>query len=160
MEKIRQNFWKEIPITELNSSEWESICDGCAQCCAHKLECEDSGEIFKTNIVCQYLDTEQCQCSVYSERHKFVPDCIKITPENAGTLSWIPETCGYRVLAEGRELPEWHPLITGDKESTKNAGASIRQKVISEADIDLDDLEDFIVDDDYFEPEYFPQDQK
>ena len=143
-------YWETVPFDQLNQEQWESICDGCGQCCAHKLQDEDTDEVFLTNIVCQYLDTQKCQCSVYGDRHTFVPDCIKITPENAKELSWIPETCGYKLLANGKPLPDWHPLVTGDRQSTATANMSIRNKVISEADIDIDDLEDYLVEDDYF----------
>ena len=143
-------FWETIPFDQLSQTQWESICDGCAQCCAHKLQDEDTDEIFYTNVVCEYLDTQKCQCSVYTDRHTYVPDCIKITPENAKELSWIPETCGYKRLANGKPLPEWHPLVTGERDSTELANMSIRDKVISEADIVMDDLEDYLVEEDYF----------
>jgi uncharacterized cysteine cluster protein YcgN (CxxCxxCC family) len=147
---LSEKFWETIPFEQLNSKQWEAICDGCAQCCAHKLQDEETDEIFYTNIVCQYLDTKKCQCSVYDDRHTYVPDCIKITPENANKLTWIPDTCGYKLLAKGEPLPEWHPLMTGDINSTEKANMSIRNKVISEADIEMDDLEDYLVEDDYF----------
>jgi uncharacterized cysteine cluster protein YcgN (CxxCxxCC family) len=143
-------FWEEIPFDQLNQKQWELICDGCAQCCAHKLQDEDTEEIFLTNVVCQYLDRQKCQCSVYGDRHVHVPDCIKITPENAKSLRWIPDTCGYKLLANGKPLPEWHPLETSDALSTAKANMTITDKVISEADIELDDLEDYLVEDDYF----------
>ena len=147
----KDRFWERIPFKDLNQQQWESICDGCCQCCAHKLQDEDTDEIFKTNVVCQYLDTEKCQCTVYPERHQYVPDCIKITPDNAGTLTWVPETCGYRLLANGKPLPEWHPLETGDPLSAKKANRAVTGKVISEADINEEDFEDYIVEDDYFD---------
>ncbi len=148
--KSKDRFWETIPFKELNDSQWESICDSCCQCCAHKLIDDDTDELFQTNVVCQYLDTNKCQCTVYSERHKFVPDCIKITPENAGELTWIPKTCGYRLLAEGKPLPKWHPLETGDPLSAKKAGYAVTDKVISDADVNMDELEDYLVDADYF----------
>lgn len=147
---MKDSFWQTIPFKELSTSQWESLCDGCAQCCAHKMQDEETDEIFFTNIVCQYLDQGKCQCTVYSDRHDYVPDCIKITPKNAKTLSWIPETCAYKRVANGKDLPEWHPLKTGNKESTQQANMNIQNKVISESDINMDDLEDFIVEDDYF----------
>lgn len=152
-DKTKDRFWERLPLTELNDEQWESICDGCCQCCAHKLQDEDTDEIFKTNIVCQYLDCDNCQCTVYSERHKYVPDCIKVTPENAGDLVWMPDTCGYKRLAEGKPLPEWHPLETGRRETAAEAGHTVTGKVISEAGIDPDDFEDHLVSDDYFEPD-------
>ena len=143
-------FWETTPFEQFTEKQWESICDGCAQCCAHKLQDEDTDEIFLTNVVCQYLDTKKCQCSVYGNRHVHVPDCIKITPANAGSLPWIPDTCGYRLLANGKPLPDWHPLMTGDSESTRKANMTVTDKVISDADVDMDDLEDYLVEDDYF----------
>ena len=147
----KDRFWERIPLTELNDKQWESICDGCCQCCAHKLQDEDTNEIFKTNIVCQYLDTDECHCTVYSERHKYVPDCIKVTPENAGELPWMPDSCGYKRLAAGKPLPKWHPLETGLKDSARKANKAVTGKVISEADVDEDDFEEHLVDDDYFD---------
>ncbi len=146
----RDQFWLTTPLEEMSQEQWESLCDGCAQCCAHKLEDEDTGEIFFTNIVCQYLNTEECHCTVYPQRQKKVPDCIQITPENAGQLSWIPETCAYKRLAKGLALPDWHPLITGEYDSIKQVGVRVTDKVISEADINQEDMEDYIVDSDYF----------
>lgn len=146
----KDRFWERIPLKQLNQSQWESICDGCCQCCAHKLQDEETDEIFKTNIVCRYLDVKEGRCTVYSERHEYVPDCIKVTPDNADKLKWMPETCGYRRLANGKPLPKWHPLETGNPDSTKLAGATVYKKVISEADINPDDIEDYIVSDDYY----------
>lgn len=146
----QHQFWLTTPFDQMTEQQWESICDGCAQCCAHKLQDEDTDEIFYTNIVCRYLDSKKCQCSVYSERHTYVPDCIKITPQNAKTLTWIPETCGYKLLANGKSLPDWHPLMTGDPLSVQQANMTVTNKVISEADIVMDDLEDYLVEDDYF----------
>jgi len=146
----KDRFWERIPLKQLNEQQWESLCDGCCQCCAHKLQDDDTDEIFKTNVVCQYLDSDKCHCTVYPDRHRYVPDCIKITPENAGSLPWVPETCGYRRVALGKPLPKWHPLETGESGSVRTAGAVVTGKVVSEADVDDDDLEDFIVADTYF----------
>lgn len=143
-------YWLTTALEDMNEQQWESLCDGCAQCCAHKLQDEETDEIFFTNVVCRYLDTNKCKCSVYNDRHVHVPDCIKITPQNAKTLSWIPETCAYKRLAKGKPLPKWHPLETGDPKSAHKSNISITNKVISEADINVDDLEDYLVKDDYF----------
>ncbi|MDQ7050608.1 MAG: YcgN family cysteine cluster protein [Enterobacterales bacterium] len=118
-------FWQTTTLDDMTQEQWESLCDGCAQCCAHKLEDEESGEIFYTNIVCQYLDSQQCRCSVYPKRQQKVPDCIQITPQNAGSLSWIPATCAYKRLANGQPLPQWHPLITGKPDSARLANVSV-----------------------------------
>ena len=147
----KDRFWERIPLKELNAQQWESLCDGCCQCCAHKLQDDDTEEIFKTNVVCQYLDTDKCHCTVYPDRHTYVPDCVKVTPDNATELSWMPKTCGYRLVSEGKKLPVWHPLETGKADSARLSGAAVTGKVISEAEIDIDDLEDYIVDDDYFD---------
>jgi len=143
-------FWENTPLDKLDAKQWESICDGCAQCCAHKLQNNETEEIFLTNVVCQYLDSDKCQCRVYEERNNFVPDCIQVTANNAKALTWMPDTCGYKLLAQGKSLPDWHPLITGDALSTQKANMTVQQKVICEKDINIDDLEDYLVEDDYF----------
>lgn len=135
-------FWKRKSLPEMTSAEWESLCDGCGQCCQHKLEDEDSGQIAITNVVCRLLDTERCRCTRYSERNRLVPDCIVLTLENVGALRWMPQTCAYRLIAEGKDLEPWHPLVSGDPESVHKAGVSVRGRVISERD--AGDLEDHI----------------
>ena len=128
----------------MTQSEWESLCDGCARCCLEKLEDIDSGDISFTNVVCNLMDLEKCTCTKYSERHKYMPDCIPLDPKNVGELKWMPSTCAYRLLAEGKDLPEWHPLVSGDPQTVFLAGISVRGRVIPEKEID--DLEDHIVD--------------
>ncbi len=125
-------FW-EKPLTALNREEWEALCDGCGQCCMHKVEDEDTGEIFATNIACRLLDLTTCQCSDYRRRKYFVPDCIQLTRRNVHSFDWLPETCAYKRRAEDRPLPEWHYLISGDREAVHTAGASVRGKAIAEA---------------------------
>ena len=132
------NFWKKKPLSELNRSEWELLCDGCAKCCLHKIEDEDTGVIYSTNVVCQYLDSEQCQCRNYGQRSVLVPDCVTLNADNLQQIYFMPDTCSYRLLAEGKPLPPWHPLISGNKESPHESGNSVRGKVISE--LDADDL--------------------
>lgn len=127
----------------MTKREWESLCDGCARCCLLKLEDEDTGEFIHTNVVCRLLDLETCQCTDYKNRSKVVPTCIKVTAKNAATLGWMPPTCAYRRLAEGRGLAWWHPLVSGDAETVHLAGISVRHRVISEEEIDEDDLEDY-----------------
>ncbi len=133
------NFWEEKPLAELSREEWESLCDGCARCCLIKLEDEDDGTLYTTSIACQYLDMESCSCSRYSERTVLVPECLQVTPENADKLDWMPQSCAYRLLAEGRALPEWHPLVSGDKESVHNAGISVRNFAILESDVESEE---------------------
>ena len=127
----------------MTDAEWESLCDGCAKCCLHKLEDRDTGRILQTNVACRLLNLTSCRCSRYAERARFVPDCVKVTPDNAGALRWMPRTCAYRLLAEGRDLPDWHPLLTGDPDSVHRAGQSVRGRAITE--FDADDLEDHVV---------------
>ena len=132
------NFWENKSLSELSRSEWELLCDGCAKCCLHKIEDEESGALYSTNVVCEYLDSEQCQCLNYAQRSVLVPDCVTLDADNLQHVYFMPATCSYRLLAEGKALPPWHPLITGNKESTHESGHSVRGKVISE--LDADDL--------------------
>lgn len=136
-------FWKSKRLDEITRTEWESLCDGCARCCLAKLEDEDTGEIAYTNVACHLLDLGTCHCSKYAERGRYVPDCISLTPENVFQLRWMPSTCAYRLLAEGRDLPSWHPLVSGDPESVHRVGISVRGRVVPERV--AVDLEDYIV---------------
>ncbi len=141
-------FWKRKTLDEMTPEEWESLCDGCAWCCVYKLEDEDTGEIFYTRVACKLLDLKTCRCSNYPRRHELIKTCVQITPDLARSLTWLPETCAYRRVAEGKDLPEWHHLITGDRRSIHLAGASALGKIISENGVDLDDLQDFLLDED------------
>lgn len=136
-------FWKTKTLAEMSAAEWESLCDGCGQCCLHKLEDEDTGEIAITDVACRLLDLHLCRCTRYAERSRLVPDCVILSLQNVGELRWMPETCAYRLVAEGRDLPSWHPLVSGDPESVHRAGISIRGRAISERD--AGDLEDHVV---------------
>jgi len=124
-------FW-ERPLDQLNREEWEALCDGCGQCCLHKVEDEDTGEIYHTNVACKLLDLKTAQCSNYPGRRKHVPDCMKLTPQTAGALAWLPPSCAYRLRADGDPLPEWHYLVCGDRDAVHRAGISVAGKVISE----------------------------
>lgn len=137
-------FWKIKRLEEMSRTEWESLCDGCARCCLHKLEDEDTGEILQTNVCCRLLDTEACGCTKYMERQRLVPDCLVLTPENVAGLNWMPRTCAYRLLSEGKDLEWWHPLVSGDPDSVHRAGISVRGKVVSERE--ADDLFQHLVD--------------
>ncbi|NOX10087.1 MAG: YcgN family cysteine cluster protein [Gammaproteobacteria bacterium] len=141
-----KSFWQEKKLTEFTPEEWESLCDGCAQCCLHKLEDEDSGDLYFTNVACRFLDHETCRCSCYEDRSVIVPDCLQVTPQLAMEANWLPATCAYRLLAVGEDLPEWHPLLSGSVQSVFDAGASIRGRAISEEYIHPDDLPNYIVD--------------
>ena len=125
-------FWKTKSLSEMTRAEWESLCDGCGKCCLLKLEDEDTGEIHTTDVVCRLMDLKTCRCTRYAERKRLVPDCVILDKDNVHTLSWMPKTCAYRLIAEGRDLYDWHPLVTGDPMSTVKAGMSVKGRVISE----------------------------
>jgi uncharacterized cysteine cluster protein YcgN (CxxCxxCC family) len=127
--------WTRMPLRELSRAQWESLCDRCALCCRLKEEDATTGEIRNTHVACRLLDIETGRCRDYGHRRRRVPDCIKLTPENVPRLKWLPASCAYRLLAEGRELPCWHPLVTGDPDSAHKAGFSVRDRVISESDL-------------------------
>ena len=123
-------FWQTKTMKEMTPEEWESLCDGCARCCVYKTEDEETGEIEYSTTACPLLDLDTCKCTKYKTRQQYEPECATITPENVNKLAtWLPETCAYRLLTEGYDLPSWHPLVTGDIESTKNAGMSVRNRV-------------------------------
>lgn len=137
-------FWERKSLTEMSRTEWESLCDGCGRCCLHKLEDEDDGELAFTNVACRYLDARQCRCTVYDQRQDLVADCLVLAPESP-YLKWLPSSCAYRRLSEGRPLADWHPLISGDPDSVGRAGIGMRGRMISEADVHPDDLDQFII---------------
>ena len=126
-----QPFWQR-PLASLSREEWEALCDGCGKCCLHKVEDEDTGQVYPTNVACKLLDLTTARCSDYRHRRSYVPDCLRLTPRLAGTLNWLPATCAYRLRADGDPLPAWHYLLTGDRDSVHRAGASIIGKAISE----------------------------
>ena len=137
------NFW-ERPLASLSRAEWESLCDGCGKCCLHKLEDADTGEVQATNIACTLLDRHSCRCSNYRGRRAYVPDCLRLTAANVGRFAWLPTTCAYRLRAEGKDLPEWHYLICGDREAVHRAGMSARGWTVSEDQ--AGDIEHHLVD--------------
>jgi uncharacterized protein len=147
MSRDDRPFWQRKRLDQMTKAEWESLCDGCGKCCLHKLEDEDTEEIFYTNVACKLLDLKTCQCANYAKRKTLVPDCIQLSPANIGNMGWMPKTCAYRLLDEGKDLPAWHPLRTGDPKSVHTAGISWRGKLISEVEVDIDNLEPFIVED-------------
>ena len=138
-------FWQRKRLEEMTPGEWESLCDGCGLCCLNKLEDEDTGEVYHTDLACRYMDQDSCQCTVYSERLSRVPGCTVLTPDTLRDYHWLPLTCAYRTLAEGRPLAEWHPLRSGNPESVHKAGVSVRHKVVSEDQVPEDDWEEHII---------------
>ena len=136
-------FWERKRLHEMTPEEWESLCDGCAKCCLEKLEDEDTGEIAYTDVSCRLLDLKTCRCTNYVQRRRFVPDCVPLDPDNVGELRWMPSTCAYRLLAFGRPLPAWHPLVSGDPDSVHRAGQSVQGRCVPESE--AGDLEDHIV---------------
>ena len=139
-------FWEKKSLLEMTSEEWESLCDGCGQCCRVKLEDEDTGRIHQTSVVCRLLDGDTCRCRDYANRHKLVPDCVQLEPQSVAEIPWLPATCAYRVLAEGRELAWWHPLISGEQASVAAAGISIGGQVVSESEVDEEELGYYLID--------------
>ena len=143
---LAPRFWERKRMDRMSRREWEALCDGCGKCCLNKLEDEDSGEVALTSIACRLLDDESCRCTHYEDRHRYVPDCIVLTPANlAEHLNWIPATCAYRLLHEGRPLYDWHPLISGSPETVHRAGVSVRGLTVSEFETPEDDWEDHII---------------
>ena len=139
------SFWHDKRLTEMSEAEWESLCDGCARCCMIKLEDEDTGDVHYTSLVCDLLDLDACRCSRYPQRHDLVPDCIEFDADLATTLRWLPTTCAYRRLAEGLDLPDWHPLVSGRLESVHEAGISVRGKVLHAGAINEDELTEHVI---------------
>jgi uncharacterized cysteine cluster protein YcgN (CxxCxxCC family) len=127
-------FWEDKPMPAMTPQEWESLCDGCGKCCLHKLEDEETGEIYPTNVACRLLDRRQGLCSDYKNRKRLVPDCVRLTPAKLEELEWLPSTCAYRLVARKEPLPEWHHLISGSRETVHEAGISTRGWTVSEDD--------------------------
>ena len=138
-------FWVRKTLVEMTAEEWESLCDGCGRCCLAKLEDEDDGEVYFTSVSCRLLDTETCRCTDYPNRLAQVPDCVALSPDTVAAIHWLPGTCAYRLVAEGRPLYPWHPLLSGSSQSGHRAGISVRGRVISEACVPAADLEDHII---------------
>ncbi|MEK9691889.1 MAG: YcgN family cysteine cluster protein [Rhodospirillaceae bacterium] len=134
MANKKLNFWQTKTLPQMSQDEWESLCDGCGRCCLVKLEDEETGDIALTDIACRLLDNQRCKCKKYDTRHEIVPDCVRLTPKNISQLKWMPKSCAYRLLAEGKDLAWWHPLISGNKETVHQAGISIQGKTVSEDD--------------------------
>ncbi|RPG24987.1 MAG: YcgN family cysteine cluster protein [Gammaproteobacteria bacterium TMED92] len=140
-----KEFWKAKSLQQLSEAEWESLCDGCARCCMVKLQDEDTDEVVYTSIVCDLLDQQRCRCTRYPQRHELVADCVELSVEKIAEFHWLPKSCAYRTIAEGRDLAWWHPLVSGDAETVFTAGIAVRGKVMAEADVPLGHEEDMIV---------------
>ena len=133
---MNDQFWKRKSLSEMTAAEWESLCDGCGLCCMLKVQDEDTGDVFYTDVACRLFDIETCRCTDYANRAKQVADCLVLTPDEKDAYEWLPDSCAYRRLANGQELPGWHPLITGRPESVHEAGISMQGKAISENEAD------------------------
>ena len=134
-------FWKTKALAQMTTEEWESLCDGCAKCCLHKLQNEDTDEVYYTDVACRLLDLQSCRCTDYTNRRARVADCIRLTPAETEALQWLPSTCAYRLLANAEDLPNWHHLVSGDVTSVQRAGQSVCGRAVAEQDVDLEDLE-------------------
>ncbi|RKF20783.1 YcgN family cysteine cluster protein [Altericroceibacterium spongiae] len=143
MGSLRPKFW-ELPLDDLTRDEWEALCDGCGKCCLHKLEDEDTGAIAHTNVACKLLDPDTALCSDYRFRKLKVPDCMRLTLRIVRDVPWLPATCAYRLRADGDPLPDWHPLLTGNRQAMREAGISVAGRVVSE--LQAGPLENHIVD--------------
>ncbi len=143
---LEPRFWERKPLRKMSRAEWEALCDGCGKCCLNKLEDEDTEEVALTRIACRLLDDESCRCAHYDIRHQFVPECIVLRPDNLDSHAyWMPQTCAYRLLWEGKPLYDWHPLISGTPESVHRAGVSVRGITLSEFDIPEEEWDDHII---------------
>lgn len=125
-------FWREKTLQEMSAAEWESLCDGCAKCCLVKLQDEDTDEVFYTNVACRFLDLKTCRCKDYSRRTELAGACVELTPDRVGEFGWLPSTCAYRLLAEGKDLPAWHPLVSGSPDSIHKGRHSVKGRIFSE----------------------------
>ncbi|MFV2035207.1 MAG: YcgN family cysteine cluster protein [Halocynthiibacter sp.] len=143
---LRPNFWQDLPLNELTAAEWEALCDGCGKCCLNKLEDEDTGEVVFTRIACRLLDDSNCRCGQYESRLLFVPECIVLTPQTLPKVAYfMPTTCAYRLLQEGKPLYDWHPLVSGNAQSVHEAGQSVKGWTVPEFEIPEEEWEDHII---------------
>ncbi|MFL1463089.1 YcgN family cysteine cluster protein [Roseococcus sp. DSY-14] len=125
-------FWRTTPLAAMTPAQWESLCDGCGRCCLHKLREDGTGRLHHTEVACRLLDVSSARCTDYPNRRARVPDCLQLTPAMVEEVDWLPPTCAYRLVAEGRDLPAWHPLVSGDPGSVARAGVSVAGRCVSE----------------------------
>lgn len=144
--KADMPYWRAKRLEQMNEREWEALCDGCGRCCLMKLEDEDTGRIYATDVGCRLLDGDTCRCRDYANRHKIVTDCVKISSDVVPDLSWLPPTCAYRLVDEGRDLYWWHPLVSGENDTIHSAGISVKGRIFEEDAVPVEELEDHIVD--------------
>ena len=143
---LRPRFWETVPLDSLTSKEWEALCDGCGKCCLNKLEDPATKKITHTRLACRLLDENTCRCSQYDVRKHFVPECVVFTPGNIGEVAhWMPKTCAYRLVYEGKELYDWHPLLSGDPQTVHEAGVSVLGWTVPEFEVPEEDWEDYAI---------------
>ena len=147
-EGLRDAYWERVPLKSMTPKEWEALCDGCGRCCLNKLEDPDTGEVALTRVACRLFDDETCRCAQYEVRKNLVPECISLTQKTIEEHAyWLPNTCAYKLLWQGKALYDWHPLISGRAESVDEAGVSVKGLTVPEFDVDEDDWEDHIIED-------------
>lgn len=138
-------YWEHKRLDQLSKEEWESLCDGCAQCCQVRVQRDEIKQIDVLPVTCELLDLQSCRCTKYANRHRLVPDCVELTPENVTALEWLPDTCAYRLIGEGKPLFEWHPLLAGNRKKMEELGISVAQRAVSACDVHPDDLQSEIL---------------
>ncbi len=149
---MRPRFWESVPLAEMTLPEWEALCDGCGKCCLLKLEDADTGRVHYTDVTCRLFDGTTRRCGQYTLRRMFVPGCVVLTPENLDdAAAWMPASCAYRRLYEGRGLADWHPLVSGDPGSVARAGQALAVATVPEWEVAEEDLEDHVLDEDWLE---------
>lgn len=143
---MRDRFWERVSPSKMTAKEWEALCDGCGKCCLNKLEDEETQEVALTRVACRLLDDQSCLCGQYDIRKTLVPECIQLTPGGMKDVAYfMPETCAYRLIHEGKPLKYWHYLVSGDRETVHEAGVSVRGITVPEFEIDEDEWEDYII---------------
>jgi hypothetical protein len=140
------SFWQTKTLSEMTDQEWESLCDNCGKCCLHKLEDEDTGDIYFTSVACKLFDIKTCRCTQYQARNQLIPECLDVKQLPIENYHWLPSTCAYRLIAEGQPLASWHPLVSGNPNSTDEASESVSKFALMESEVaDLDDIEDYVI---------------